>query len=141
MSLWTSLTKIARGAIGKVLPFAIPGVGGIVAGGIASSMTQDPRRSSAPRTGPGRPNIPIPGQGLERFLPGGKTGYASASKFKLGKLSGNMIPHGYVERMSKQGVIYLTKVRRRRGITGRDLQTYRRVHRTLKTYAKEHKKR
>ncbi|MFV2082062.1 MAG: hypothetical protein ACC669_09350 [bacterium] len=141
MSLWTSITKFARGAITKALPFVVPGVGGVAAGALASGLTQDPRRSSAPKTGPGRPNIPIPGQGLERLLPGGKTGYASAGKFKLGKLSGNMIPHGYVERMSKAGVIYLTKIRRRRGISGRDLQTYRRVHRVLKTYSKEHKKR
>lgn len=138
MSLWSSITKLAR----KALPFLLPGVGG-VALGVASSLIPSGGskapvlpRSIAPPVGPGRQNIPIPGQALERFLPGGKTGFASAGKFKVGKLSGNPIPHGYTERMSKQGVIYLSKIRRRRGISGRDLQTYRRVHRTLKRYAK-----
>jgi hypothetical protein len=141
MSLWSSITKIAR----KALPFLLPGVGGAAVGiaGLVSSQSKSPvlPRSIAPPVGPGMANIPIPGQALERFLPGGQTGFASARKFKAGRLSGNPIPHGYTERMSKQGVIYLSKTRRRRGISARDLQTYRRVHRVIKTYAKEHKKR
>lgn len=154
MSLLGSIGKaIRRGAsafsiknIKKALPavasVALPGVGGVLVGGAleAGVSSTSPARitSSAPRSTT-VPNIPIPGQGLERILPGGETGYASRSKFKVGKLSGNPIPHGYHEKMSPQGMIYLVKSRRRRGITARDLQTYRRVHRTLKTYSKKYK--
>lgn len=138
MSLWSSITKIAR----KALPFILPGVGGVavgVAANLIPSKSPTLPRSIAPPVGPGMANIPIPGQALERFLPGGQTGFASARKFKVGKLSGNPIPHGYSEKMSKQGVIYLSKHRRRRGISARDLQNYRRVHRLFKTYGKKYK--
>lgn len=56
-------------------------------------------------------------------------------RMKVGKLTGNAIPSGFVEKMSKQGVIYLAKAGRRRGLTGRDLASFRRVARLIKQYA------
>lgn len=149
MSLFSTILKKAGSNIRRALPtiasIAIPGVGGVVAGGMlegASTRSSSPARltSTAPASRE-VPNIPVPGIGgaVARAIPGGKTGYVSSKKMKPGKLTGNPIPHGYHEKMSPQGVIYLVKSRRRRGITYRDLATYRRVHRTLKTYAKKYK--
>lgn len=49
------------------------------------------------------------------------------ARMKRGRLTGNAIPAGFQERMSKNGVIYLAKSSRRRGISGRDLSAFRRV--------------
>lgn len=63
-------------------------------------------------------------------------------KTKYGKLSGNPIPVGYQEKMSQSGVIYLAKATRRRGVSARDLRSFRRVHRLIasvqrKTYGRK----
>jgi hypothetical protein len=50
---------------------------------------------------------------------------------KRGRLTGNAIPAGFQERMSKNGQVYLAKQTRRRGISGRDLSAFRRVSRLL----------
>jgi hypothetical protein len=149
MSLFSSIGKaISRGAksIGltknaglAIASVALPGIGGLAASALASRSSSPARLTSTAPATTTQGNIPIPGQALERLLPGGETGFASRKKFKPGKLTGQPIPHGYHEKMSNQGVIYLVKSRRRRGITARDLQTFRRVHRTIKTYGKKFK--
>ena len=62
-------------------------------------------------------------------LPG--MGARGATRMKLGRLSGNYIPAGYVEKMSNTGVIYLAKQRRRRGISARDISAFYRVNRLV----------
>ena len=158
MSLLSGITKaIKRGAsafslkrikqaVPAIASVAIPGAGGFLAGAAGELLTGGGGSGSGmmniSSTAPAYdsiPNIKKPGVegAIERALPFGETGYYSRGKMKVGKLSGQPIPHGFHEKMSPQGTIYLVKTRRRRGITYRDLQTYRRVHRTLKTYAKK----
>lgn len=67
-------------------------------------------------------------------IAGGVPGTGGIRKMKRGRLTGNAIPVGFQERMSKQGVIYLAKATRRRGITGRDLSAFRRVSRLISSY-------
>ena len=62
-------------------------------------------------------------------LPG--VGGRRATRMKQGRLTGNFIPAGYVEKMSPSGVIYLAKQRRRRGISARDLSSFYRVNRLV----------
>jgi len=129
-----AVASIATGGVGGVLI----GAGAELLGGGGSGSGMMNVQSTAPQYS-STANLPEPGMGgtLARLLPGGDTGYLSRGKYKAGKLSGQPIPHGFHEKMSPQGTIYLVKARRRRGITYRDLATYRRVHRTLKTYAKK----
>ena len=138
MSLWTSITRAVRGLLPAAASIALPGIGGAAVGAVLGAS----RRSAgagAPHFAPRRSNLPVPGArgAIERFLPGGKTGYVSRGRYHPGKLSGQNIPNGYHEAMDhKTGQIYLTKNRRRRGITARDLSNFRRVHRLLKRYGK-----
>ena len=141
MSLWTSLTGIFRKALPAVAGIALPGVGGVVAGGLISGAQSHASgaRGTAPHWSPRRSNLPVPGVSgaIERFLPGGKTGYTSRGAFHVGKLSGGNVPRGFYEKMDpKTGQIYWSKRRRRRGISGRDIATYRRVDRFLQHAAK-----
>lgn len=143
MSLWTSITKGIRSTLKSVAAPVVSGliggpVGAVVATGIGGSSSGISYIKEPPSTYSGPGGIPKPGlEGtVERTLPFGETGYYDPRKYKVGRLTGNTIPRGYVERMSKDGVIYLARPRRRRGITARDLATYRRVSRVLKTYAR-----
>lgn len=62
------------------------------------------------------------------------------TRTKVGRLTGNMIPAGYVEKMSNTGVIYLAKQRRRRGISARDLSSFYRVNRLVsKIHGRAHR--
>lgn len=146
MSLWTSLTKVFRKALPAVASVALPGAGGALVGGLSALASSgggsSPARLPATTTAPAQrtmPNIPAPGinAAISRVLPGGQTGYLSRGKFHTGKLSGQPVRNGFREKMSPHGVIYLVKNRRRRGITAKDLATFRRVHKTLKTYSKK----
>lgn len=61
-------------------------------------------------------------------------------KTKPGRLTGNMIPRGYVEKMSPSGVIYLAKQRRRRGLSARDISSFYRVNRLVsKIHGRAHR--
>jgi hypothetical protein len=59
---------------------------------------------------------------------------------KRGKLTGNAIPRGYVEKMSTTGVVYLAKLRRRRGISSRDLSSFYRVQRLVSKIRTPHRR-
>ena len=72
------------------------------------------------------------------YLTGTVTGGAGVRKMHRGKLTGNAIPAGYVEKMSPAGVIYLGKRSRRRGISARDLSSFRRVERLVRRYSRPH---
>lgn len=107
---------------GNVLPWKLPttmpgGAPSQNAGGLAGSLGQ--MAGAMLGFGPAGGRMPgAPGQ----------------VRMKRGRLTGNAIPAGYQERMSKQGVIYLGKATRRRGISGRDLSAFRRVSRLLSHY-------
>lgn len=136
------------GAIGGTLTgsstnTAPPTTAGAQAGGLVQTLPA--LRMGAPVSGLGATsNSPTAAGGMMQslasqagtFLRAQVLGGASAvgggmSKTKVGKLTGNMIPRGYIERMSPAGVIYLAKAKHRRGITARDLSAYRRVDRLV----------
>lgn len=127
--------------IGTIASIALPGLGGIVAGGLMSS----PSPASGSALMPSAPrsteimNIPVPGiSGVaQRVLPGGATGYYSRGTTKLGKMSGNPIPRGFYEFMTPEGIIILRKQYRRRGITARDMATTKRVLRHMSGLRKQ----
>lgn len=78
------------------------------------------------------------GQGMG-MLPAGR-GAGGPMATKPGRLTGNMIPRGYVERMSPTGVIYLGKQKRRRGISARDISSFYRVNRLVsKIHGRAHR--
>lgn len=115
------------------------------AGSAGGGLLQTLPTLGGPQTGGGLGNAPAPG-GLMRSLgaaagqfaqggmaalgmaPGGARG---ATRMKIGRLSGNYIPAGYVEKMSNTGVIYLGKQRRRRGLSARDISAFYRVNRLV----------
>lgn len=81
----------------------------------------------------------VAGISQQMGLPG-VGGARGATKMKQGRLSGNWIPTGYVEKMSSSGVIYLAKQRRRRGITARDISSFYRVNRLVsKVHGRAHR--
>lgn len=180
MSFFSKLGSIAKRAIGYVAPLTglIPGVGGTIAGGIASAIgtgkatgapvtTAGPSAGGLPQTLPilqqqggvsGAQGSPSPGglmrsigQGLGQLGGGLVTGLAQqagipgaggrgATRMKLGRLTGNYIPAGYVEKMSSTGVVYLAKQRRRRGISARDISAFYRVNRLVaKVHGRAHR--
>lgn len=140
------------GAIGPPQRSAPPTTAGAGAGGIAQTLPT----LGGIQTGGGIGGSPTPG-GLMRQLgaaagafaqggiPGltramGVPGARGATRMKTGRLTGNMIPAGYVEKMSSSGVIYLAKQRRRRGISARDLSSFYRVNRlATKIHARAHR--
>ena len=82
----------------------------------------------------------VQGISQQMGLPG--VGGRGATRMKVGKLTGNFIPAGYVEKMSPSGVIYLAKQRRRRGISARDLSSFYRVNRLVsKIHGRAHRAR
>lgn len=108
-------------AVSGVKPATMAKVPGIMPGGAVLGLP-----STTAGLFPG-----ITGIAQQMTLPG----FRGMAKTKTGRLSGAQIPRGFVERMSKSGVIYLSKIGRRRGINSRDLSTYRRVDRLLHRYA------
>lgn len=67
-------------------------------------------------------------------------GTGGAIGTKTGRLTGNIIPRGYIERMSPSGVIYLAKQKRRRGISARDISSFYRVNRLVsKIHGRAHR--
>jgi len=143
------------GAPASTLGASLPATAGTQAGGLMQSLSSGgvaPYRlpSSLPVPIGTATGAPAPG-GLMRSIGAGLGSLASGaigaatgrgiSRTKVGKLSGNMIPAGYVERMSPSGVIYLARQKRRRGITARDLSAYRRVDRLVHRIARAHPRR
>ncbi len=55
------------------------------------------------------------------------------ARTKRGRLSGNPIPRGTKEKISRSGQIILTEARRGRGLTSRDLRSFRRVVRLVRS--------
>lgn len=138
------------GAIGQKPAAAPPTVSGS-AGGLASTL---PVLYQQGTTG-GVTGVPTPGglmrsigQGLGQLGAGAMAGISQqmglpmgqrGARFKVGKLTGNSIPAGYIERMSPGGVIYLAKVRRGRGISSRDVRSFYRVSRLVsKIHGRSH---
>lgn len=123
----------------------IAGPGALRGGGIA--QTAGMPGTTIPSNLPMKLGAPTP-QGLAtrigaaagNLLQGAIAGTAGGgvARMKRGRLTGNAIPAGYVEKMSPAGVVYLGKVRRRRGISGRDLSAYRRVDRLVHKIARSH---
>jgi hypothetical protein len=82
-----------------------------------------------------RPPIPV-GQaftgggapGLPSFLTGGM-----ARGRRIGRLTGQPIPPGTREKVSRTGQVILTEVRRARGLTGGDLKGFRRTIRLIRS--------
>lgn len=138
---------IASGIAGAVgargAPAAAPPTVSSAAGGLASTL---PVLRSQGTTG-GITGVPTPGglmrsigQGLGQLGAGAMAGIGQqmglpmgqrGARFKIGKLTGNSIPAGYIERMSPGGVIYLAKIRRGRGISSRDVRSFYRVSRLV----------
>jgi len=152
-SLFSS-AQSALGGGGKTLGDAIPTTAGAMGGGLLQT------KIGAPATGYHLPttigsNLPVKanptpgglmqriGSGLGQLASGAiaGSGMGGVTRMKRGKLTGNAIPAGYVERMSPSGVIYLAKQKRRRGITARDLSAYRRVDRLVHRIARSHSSR
>ena len=73
----------------------------------------------------------IQGISQQMGIPTPGVGARGATRMKMGKLTGNYIPAGYVEKMSPSGVVYLAKQRRRRGISARDISAFYRVNRLV----------
>lgn len=161
MSIFSSIGKVLKGAVKTVVNVGGQILGGIAspasALGLPSNVMGLGRSVAAPGVLPWKGPTPIatpvlPGgspaagggflsqasdflraQGLGPSLgavAGGVAGRPGA-RMKRGRLTGNAIPAGFQERMSKSGVVYLAKLGRRRGITGRDLAAFRRVSRLL----------
>jgi len=144
-TLFEGATSAIGGGAGGAPPTTTPSAGGVV-------QTLPALRQGYP-TYAGLPTIPQAGTpapgGMARSIGAGLGSMISAAtgmspagftKTKRGKLTGNMIPVGYQERMSSSGVIYLAKAKRRRGITARDLSAYRRVDRLISRYHKPHRR-
>jgi len=143
------------GAPAQALGASLPATAGTAAGGVMQSLSSGgtaPYRlpSNLPATIGTPTGAPAPGglmrsigQGLGTLASGALAGATGRgfSKTKIGKLTGNMIPAGYVERMSPSGVVYLARQKRRRGITARDLSAYRRVDRLVHRIARAHPRR
>ena len=145
MSLLKSIGKIFTGAVKTLAPLA-PIIGGMLGGppGALLGTAIGGVAGGQARTLPSMPSV-MPGGaplGLPQ-LPGmagltgqlGLPGFAGAAKTKRGRLTGAAIPRGFQERMSKSGMVYLAKMGRRRGLTSRDISTFRRVDRLLHRYA------
>lgn len=179
MSFFSSLGNLAKKAVGYIAPLTglIPGVGGTIAGALASAIPQKGAPAPAPpittagtgaggltqtlpvlagkggMTGPGTPTpqglMGQLGQLGGQFLKAGAQGMGllpatrgngGAIATKTGRLTGNLIPRGYIERMSPSGVIYLAKQKRRRGITARDISSFYRVNRLVsKIHGRAHR--
>lgn len=119
-----------------------PTTAGPSGGGILQTL---PTLSTGGISGPG---VPSPGglmrslgQAGSQFLQGAARGAAGSTiSTKVGRLTGNYIPRGYVERMSSTGVVYLAKQRRRRGISARDISSFYRVNRLVsKIHGRAHR--
>jgi len=145
------------GSGGFVGPPAPPPLGQnlpTTAGTAGGGLLQTTGRQTTGYRLPGAPPMGIPtgapspgglmqriGAGAGQFLTGALSAGGAGggiSRMKRGKLTGNAIPTGYVERMSPSGVIYLARAKRRRGITARDLSSYRRVDRLVHRIARAH---
>jgi len=120
----------AAGGVLQSVPFS-----GAMSGGRNIGALGLPTVTGAPS--PGAPGGFLQGivTGMTRAAGGGMTAT------KRGKLTGNAIPRGYVEKMSPQGVVYLGKIRRRRGITSRDLSSFYRVQRLVSKIRTPHHRR
>ena len=116
-------------------PMAQPGAG-IMGGGLnrgapVSSNLPALYRGGGLTTVTGAPSPGAPGGFLQGLVQGATRTLTRGGGTKIGKLTGNTIPRGFVEKMSQAGVIYLAKHRRRRGITARDISSFYRVHRLV----------
>lgn len=138
------------GAVGTGRPAPIT-----TAGASGGGLLQTLPTIGGPMTGGGLSNAPAPG-GLMRSLgaaagqfaqggmqalgiAAGVPGARGATKMKVGRLTGNYIPAGYVEKMSPTGVVYLGKQRRRRGLSARDISAFYRVNRLVsKVHGRAH---
>jgi len=147
MSLFSSIGKVLGNIakpvlnVGKnLLGGAVSAVTNVLSGGVQQPVVVNtPAPMSVP---PIRQNLTLPtanspistqvGSMMTNMAlnaAGIRTG--GRGRMKVGRLSGNAIPAGYYEKMSAQGVIYLAKGGRRRGLSARDLSAYRRVDRLL----------
>ncbi len=129
------------GALGTALGGAVSARGGGGGGGVPMAFTGPAYGTGLPPAG--RPQPPgLPGGGS----PGGMGGFAQglargmgarggARRMKVGRLSGAYIPAGFQEKMSPSGQIYLTRVSRGRGISARDLRSFRKVDRLIHRYS------
>jgi len=145
-TLFSGVTQ-KLGAPAQALGASLPVTAGTAAGGLTQSLTTGgtvPYRLPSIGTPTGSPTpgglMRQIGAGLGTMAQGalGITG-AGISRTKVGKLTGNAIPVGYMERMSPSGVVYLARQKRRRGITARDLSAYRRVDRLVHRIARAHR--
>jgi len=129
----TSIAKVAAPIIGGIVGGPVgAAIGGIAGGAVGGAAPRLP--SVMPGGAPlGLPQLP----GLAGIAPGQLKlpGFTQGARTKAGRLTGQQIPRGFVERMSKTGVVYLSKLGRRRGLSGRDLSNFRRVSRILSRYA------
>ena len=148
-SIVKSIPKVVSSvvSVGKDILGGLTGTSGIPsvtgAGGAISGL---PQARTMPQAMPGvLPQLQQSfGTQVGQFARQALTGAVGGGfrKTKFGKLTGNPIPVGYVEKMSQSGVIYLSKATRRRGISSRDLRSFRRVHRLIasvqrKTFGKK----
>jgi len=142
------------GAVGTGKPQSAPPV--TTAGTTGGGLLQTIPSLGGPQSGGGIGGYPSPqglmtqlGAAASQFARGGVAALtgttvagsrAGATRMKIGRLTGNMIPAGYVEKMSPTGVIYLGKQRRRRGISARDIGAFYRVNRLVaKVHGRAHR--
>lgn len=147
---------IASGIAGAVgnRPQSAPPV--TTAGPAGGGLLQTIPTIGGPQSGGGIGGYPSPqglmgqlGAAASQFARGGMSalvgapasgGARGATKMKVGRLTGNYIPAGYVEKMSPTGVIYLGKQRRRRGLSARDISAFYRVNRLVsKVHGRAHR--
>jgi len=150
MSFWSTAKSIFSGAVdvGKQVVTGMLGGGanmGMGGSSLLPSLQNLPVGAPAGTPAPGRSQAIFKGQVMPggapttatqigQLLSGAVPGMVGARKMKRGRLTGNAIPAGYVERMSNAGVVYLAKSSRRRGISARDLSAFRRVDRLIHRY-------
>lgn len=159
MSLFSSIAKVVSSVAKPIITVGKNLLGGAV-GAFTSALGGG---APAPTVISPTPTLPIPSQMVRTLppipatMPGGAPlstqigqflgqGIAQVAgvrgpgvaRMKRGRITGNMIPAGFVERMSKTGVVYLGKSGRRRGISGRDLSTWRRVERVVSRIQRAH---
>lgn len=142
MSLFGKIGKFAQRSLGAVFPTgavgaaalhsrslgsitSLSGLGKIGAAVGAAGILLNTLRSKGTASSP---PIATGATGAAMAGPGSRTG-----RMHIGRFSGQPIPRGTKERISRSGAVILGEVHRARGLTGRDLRGFSRTIRLLRS--------